>query len=446
MVQLITILIGLIFIFLCFFFIFLIYNKSRIINLIIIFLFALIIFNGIVPIFLISADENRFFSDYLYIIRSYTTTNIIVFYIQNIMLLICSILGWMLVKKKPRTITQDEEELISLIKLSSNTTKRIALSFLVLSIISYYLYSKAYGGFLGLLEYTSSIRSGLFSINNPFGFLQKLGGFSVFSTLLYSGLVIDKKIKKIDLLYYVLSIIFSIYYLFSLGGRVSFISFFVVLILAVIFHKFHQKIDLKLVIRITIVATGIIFSLYYITNIFVRGSSSLAITDFFINEVSFGFASFKNVFDYQGIFMFKHVIFSILYFLPSSIWDSKLGFDTATSFNTFLFTGGYKGNGDVLGSIPLDIISFSWLEGGFFGTIIIGILFGAFLALLQKNINKIPNNGVRSFIFSYAAIQFAVLIVLYGDTVHVIQGEFSFFLGFCILTNLIKNCIKKTKS
>mgnify|MGYP000930289612 CR=1 FL=1 len=445
MVQIVCILMGFIFVCLALVLGFLLYNRYKTIDLMIIFIFSLIIFNGFIPVFLINEESNRFFIDYLYIIKTYTVIDILMYYIQNITLLLSSIFGWMIIKKNYRLVLDENKERAN----GSSSLKKIrniAKFCLILSIGSYYLYSQPYGGFINLLEYTSSLRSGIITVNNPFSFLQKFGRFSIFSTLLFCGLILDKKYKKTDLLYGLISIIFSIYYLYSLGGRVSFISFFLILLLARIFYKYQQKINLKLVTRMIFVLIGIILGLYYMTKFFIRGTVDLAIIDFFINEISFAFASFRNVINYPGIFLFKHVILSPLYFLPSSIWNLKFGFDTATSFNTFLFTGGYKGEGDISGSVPLDIISFSWLEGGFFGPVIIGILYGLLLAVLQRKLNEISNKGVRSFIFSYMIVEFAILVVPYGDTVHLIQSAFSFIIGFCILTHMLKNKVKSKRS
>lgn len=440
MVQIIAIILGFLFSGLCIFINLLLYKRTKKISLINIFIFMLIIFNGILPVFLINNALNNAFSKSLTIIEDYTISGVFLYYSQNLILLISTTFGWLLVKKGSynKITTKDISRVNNLNYIS---IKRISIFSLILAMVSYYLYSRAYGGYLGLLDYTTAIRSGLMTVNNPFSFLEKFGGFSLFSTLLLSGLILDKNHSKKDLIWLIASISFSIYYLYSLGGRASLVNFFAALMIGIIFYKYHGKITLNLAFKVGGIVLGAILGLYYVTNIFARGSGSLSIYDFFIQELSFPFASFNMVLDYPGMFLFKHVILTPLYFLPSSIWIN-MGFDTASSFNTLLFMGARKGESGVTGSVPLDLLSFSWLQGGFIGSLVIGILFGLLLAVLQRMINCILNKGVKSFVFSYVAVEFAIMIIIYGDTVHVIQGNFSFIVGFCLLLSLLKRNTK----
>lgn len=422
---------------------YLLYKRINRINLLIVFIFALILFNGIIPVFLVSEATKNSYDYSLIIINRYSALDILMYYILNIIMLISAFFGWLIIKKRSELIDAIEESVS--MSLNYKTIKNLSIIFLLSSIFLYYLYSRAYGGFIYLLEYTTAIRSGTMNINNSFSFLQKFGGFSIFSSLLFSGLVLEKEHLRRDVVWLVFSILFSIYYLFSLGGRVSLISFVTVLILGYIFYRYQNKITLSLVIKTVLIVLGIILGLYYITYIFARGTSSLSIKDFFIQELSYPLASFKMVSNSTELFWFKHVILSPLYFLPQSIWGSRLGLDTASSYNTFLFTGARKGERGITGSVPLDLLSFSWLEGGVIGVVIIGLLFGLLLAILQKYINSISNKGVSSLIFSYVSVKFSVMIVNYGDTVHIIQGEFAFIIGFFILMFFLVRNSKKAK-
>lgn len=444
MLKTITMILGFLFSFICVYINYLLYHKTKKINLINTFIFALTVFNGLIPILLINKATSNSSSRFLNIIEGYNSFDVFLYYTQNLILLISAVSGWIIIKEYPRK-TIDNLQVSRVIDLNYKTIKKVSVFSLILSIVSYYIYSRAYGGFISLLNYTSAIRSGIIKINNPFSFLQKVGGFSTFSTLLFSGLLLEKKQIKSDLPWLIFSLFFSTYYLYSLGGRLSMVAFFTVLVLGCIFYRYQNRITIGLIIKIGTVTIGTILGLYYITNIFTRASMNFSLIDFFIHELSFPFASFKMVYDFPGIFLYKHVLLAFLYFLPTTIWSSKLGFDTATSFNTFLYMGARKGENGVTGSVPLDMLSFSWLEGGSCGVLIIGMLFGILLGILEKKIDDIPNEGVKAFIFSYIAIHFAVIAVNYGDTVHVIQGDFAFIIGFIILMFLLKRNASNVK-
>lgn len=420
-----------------------IYKRSKKINMIIIFVLSLILFNGIIPVFLLNEATNSGFSNSLGIVGKYSILDICLYYFQNVMLLTSAVFGWLIMKK--HSLLCKDIEISKLTALNCKTIRRVSIFFLILSVLCYYLYSMAFGGFVNLLAYTAAIRSGIIRSYNPFSFLQKFGGFTLLSTLLLCGLIIEKSYKKSDVAWFVFSLIFSTYYLYSLGGRASFVAFFASIGLGYVFYKYENKITLKLIMKSSAIACGIILGLYFLTRIFSRETSDLSIISFFAQELSFPMASFKLVTDQPHVFWFKHVILSPLYFLPSSIWDLKLGFDTASSFNTILFMGAPKGENGVTGSIPLDVLSFSWLEGGIIGGVFVGLIFGSLLAILQKVINDIPNRGIKSLILSYASIKFAVMTVNYGDTVHIIQGDFAFIAGFCMLAFLLKKNIKKIR-
>lgn len=441
MIELITFILTFIFIAFCLIISFVSYKKNNSLNILIVFVFSLILFNGILPFFLINESLDYNLNKSFSLIENYTIEDIFLYYSQNIILLFSTFLGWRIIKRKYKTVNQNIT--IENKYLYNKTIGKIAKLLLSLSIIAYYVYSIAYGGFISLISYTSDIRSGITEVKNPISFLQKFGGFSVFATLLFAGLLVDKTYNKRMKPWFLFSFVFSVYYLYSLGGRVTFISFFVILILGYGIYKSNYKIKIDVVIKGIIVSLISISGIYYITRIFTRKSAAYSLIDFLLYELSFPFASFNGVIPYAGIYKFKHIVLTPLYFLPTSIWEVKMELKTASSFNTFLFMGAEKGVNGVTGSVPLDIVSFSWLEGGAVGALIIGILFGIFIGFLQKFINSILSNGVKAFIFSYAVLNLAVKIVNYGDPVHVIQGCFSFFIGSIFLIFSLKRLTNK---
>jgi len=120
---------------------------------------------------------------------------------------------------------------------------RISWIFLLLGVITYWLYARPYGGFSGLLKYSALIRSGRFAeigIDNPLGFLQRFGGLGMFSAFLFEGLLFEAhsaKEKFVNLMGLILANVFSFYVLYSWRGRLTLLVFLLTLLLGLLFWR-----------------------------------------------------------------------------------------------------------------------------------------------------------------------------------------------------------------
>ncbi len=402
------------------------------------FLLSLATFNGLGFAFVFWAT-NRGYNTLFWqrYINMYDNFSAMTYLISSFLLGLSCFSGWTVFRaaRRPNKYKQVQY------RLNDNWSSRyknkitcIAWIMLVVAVFSYALYSKAFGGFAGLLKYSILIRSGVMTVNNPFSFLQKFGSLSFVSSFIFFGLLIDRSIRKyncrFNFLGYVLSFGFSIYVLYSLAGRVGALIYIFTFLLGYILYN-HQSVS-KLIKRLVIVAIVLPISLIGIDSILGRSSKSISLIELFAKELSFPFASYIVQFDLNNYRLFKDIIVSPLFLLPQRIW-SEINIEVASSFNTFLFMGARKGEAGVTGSIPVDMLTFANMQASIIGIIILGLLWGGVLHYSEVICNKIQIKGVQQVIYANLVLNVALLSVLYGDPQHIIIRNFAIIIGILLI-------------
>lgn len=391
----------------------------------------------IVYIYTVKGDHHNNYTDY---IAQFASTEIIYYFMLVMCLIIFTNLGWSLSIKKHSNGSLKYKKLKNDNTHTSNSryiSKHIKFAWvmLVVSIIFYYLYSVAYGGFIGLLSYTIAIRSGVSSISNRFSFFEKFGQFSVIATFIFFALVIDKEIKKENkkgtVSGLIISMIFSLFFLYSKGGRASIVFFILVLILIITYCNsiklsiFFKKIFKKLIL--------LPIAFLVMDKLWSRSSDD-AIFSILVNSISYPFAAFIVNFN-NGLYrFFKDFLQLPFYFLPSSLWAVKYNLKTANDQTTYLISGAYKGerigNQLVTGTTPNDILTFSYMQADMIGVIIVGLLFGLFLRYFHNKILKQRYAGIKYMLYSYFAVNFTIKTITGGDISLIVISNWGFIIYF----------------
>lgn len=322
----------------------------------------------------------------------------------------------------------------------------VAWVMLVISIFSYGLFTRAYGGFIDYLDFSSARRSGVFVVANSFSFLQRFGSLSFFSSFIFFSYLIDSEYKirnnKSNLIGFILSASFSLYVLFSWEGRIGFVFYIATFFLGYILYTYKSTFAFIRKFSFFIIFSFIF--LIFIDTFLGRSGGDLGVIDLFTKELSFPFASFYSIFESGEYRWFFDVLTAPLLILPMKIWGGVLNIDTASSFNTFLLLGARKGEAGVYGETPVDLLSFAYLQGSFLGVVIIGLTGGIGLYILQQVINKIPIKSFRSVVSAKIILYVAIMTVLYGDPQHILVRNFDIIFGFIMIKLLLKIRLKKT--
>ncbi|GAJ38353.1 hypothetical protein [Saccharococcus caldoxylosilyticus] len=362
--------------------------------------------------------------------------------LMNILLLISVIFGWNLTNMLINNFKLFQHKQKKDLSVARKDTIRkmlfIAYLMFVTSVVSYWLYTKAYGGFIGIFKYSTAIRAGVFYVENPFSFLQIFGSFSFFSSFIFFGILIDKKIKKknslILFIAFILSFIFSLYVLFTWVGRVSLAVYVLTFFLGYILYN-HKNIFgfLSKLIFFPFIS---LFLVIISDKVLKRSSDDGGILNFLTKELSFPFASYIVHISAQDYRWFKDLLVSPIYILPQRVWGQLV--DTASDINTIYIIGARKGELGVTGSIPVDMLSFSIIEGSVVGVLLIGIFWGALLLIVERFISNIPIKGVMFIIYANIVLNVAILNLLYGDPQHLINRNFHMIIGVFLMVFFLK--------
>lgn len=362
----------------------------------------------------------------------------IILYSVLVCIMIGSIyIGWSLLNNRRITVFKLRESNVHLNNEKQTVLIkkfiRFAWFMLIVSFISYYLYARAYGGFLGLLTHTISIRSGISDTHNSFSFLQKFGQLSLIASYAFYAILLDGKIdkylKKSCYLGMLISGTLSMYVAYSWGGRATIITFIFIYILTTAYYKSDIFINIikrfsKSLIFVPIIFIGI--------DILWKRSGGLDFLTLLISSISYPFIAFIVNFK-SGIYRgFIDILYTPLYFLPSSLWQERLNIETANSITTFLVNGAHKGESiygrTVTGTSPNDLLSFGFMQANIIGVIITGLVFGMILRLIHNNIMIIKFNGIKWMIYSYCILRFAIGGISSGDISQIIIANWGFLV------------------
>ncbi|HFK1452405.1 TPA: hypothetical protein ACGXMV_003690 [Bacillus pacificus] len=415
------------------------------------FLLSMATFNGIGFSFVLWAtNEGRNSAvNLVEFITNYDSPLIIMYMLLSTVFMACTIFGWYLTIGLYNKSKQQKQVLI--VNKNQFFLKKVNLVswlILIVAVVSYWLYTKAYGGFIAYLDYANFIRSGVFNLQNPYSFLQRFGSLAFFASFIFFALVMDKENrktlnKKIVYMGLLFSVCFSFYVLYSWVGRVSIVVYISTFFLGYILY--FNKSVFSLIRKIVIFSLTALCLLVLTDTFLGRTSDKTGIVEFFTGELSFPIATFYGVSMLSHYRWFIDIIVAPLYLLPSRMWSGFFEIETASSFNTFLISGARKGESDVLGEIPVDIISFSFMQGNILGIVLVGLMWGGALYILQRLIGKIPVKSIRSILYANIIINVAIMSVLYGDPQHIVVRNFHMIVGCIILSICVRFSIKNKK-
>ncbi|MFN4062753.1 MAG: hypothetical protein ACK4JA_01065, partial [Parazoarcus communis] len=306
---------------------------------------------------------------------------------------------------------------------------------LVIAVVMQWLYTFAYGGFFGLLQYSELIRSSIFMVENPLSFLKPFGGLALFSSFGFWGIWLAKGLRFNIVLGFVLSCGFSLYVLLSWLGRIGFLVYLATLLLGWLLSLRVRP--FFLLSSVVLLMASILMGAYYISLWFeLKAADSLL--SFLAKELSFPFGSFfAQLAAGEHLFRgFKDFLLAPLFLFPSSWWSSWV--ENVSQVNTALIMGAPKGEQGVTGGIPVDLLTLGSMQAHVMGIPIVGMMFGVVLHLIQNMLYRLPNPGVQAVFSAYAALKLAVLGVFYAQPALVVSGNFDFLISVLIVVVVLR--------
>lgn len=301
---------------------------------------------------------------------------------------------------------------------------------LLISFSTQWLYARAYGGFVGMLDYSIAIRSGVFEIQNDFSFLRAFSGLVYFASFGFFGSLLTHKFRISTFIGLILSVLFSFYVLQANLGRVLSIVYISTFFLGWLLFK--RKAPLILLGGGFICFALILFGAYWVSALFEINTGG-GIWIFLVKELSFSFGSFFGQLEHgknlnRGFIDF---LVSPIYLLPSSWWGNWV--EDVSRVNTTLIMGAPKGEQGVTGGIPVDLLTLGIMQAHFFGVIVVGLTFGFVLRLIQSVLDRIGHPGLRALFEAYIILKISILAIFYAQPSLVISNNFDLIFSLTFL-------------
>ena len=314
---------------------------------------------------------------------------------------------------------------------------RVLWALLILAVTLQGVYTHSYGGFLGVLEYSALIRSGLFNAvpPNPFSFLRPFGGLAMIAALGFFGLLLSRNRSLSVRLGFVLSFLFSLYILYSWLGRMAFMVFLVSFPLTLAMYRSSSPFWLMAKGGLAFIGTLVgAYGMSVLLNL--KPAENLL--EFLAKELSYPFASFFAQLAYgEHLFRgFVDFLWAPVFLLPSSWWTHWL--EPVGQVNTAVIMGAPKGERGVTGTIPVDLLTLGLMQLHIPGIILTGALFGALLRIVQAFLDRISCRGVRVAFEANLALQLAVLGAFYSEPELIISGNIRWIAAALIAFVLLR--------
>lgn len=327
-------------------------------------------------------------------------------------------------------------------KIKSST--RWLYIMVIVAILSQYLYTLDYGGFIGYFEYNRMIRSGIFYgfDRSKFSFLKPFGHFATLACLAFWGLLISNRKNTSIVIGFTISLIFSCYVIYASAGRVSMMSFLAILPISLAI-KYKANYLTFFVAYFAIAASGIT-SLYVISNLLgLKGAENIQF--YAIREASFPFTSFfANLREGFLFHTFWEIFISPLHLVPSSLTSSWL-LDASVT-NTTIIMGAPKGEYGVTGSIPTDMLTFGLMQFHFLGVVIYAVFLGYLLRVVSEIAGSFSVAGLSYTFSAYVMIRIGVFSIFYSHPKHIIMSHFSIIAALLAIVFLRMVARLQTKS
>lgn len=314
-------------------------------------------------------------------------------------------------------------------------------------IFGLWLYSRAYGGFAGLLAYRTTIYYLGIDIPNPWSFVLRVGGLCCFASLLFTGLLAEEGWfglrKYVSWFGLILSFLFAMLYWYILAGRLllaTYVTMFLIIYFALKFRSAN-----RLLITSFAGLIAILVVVYWVTPIVDPQKFENTMQAFFAKELSFPTSSLLTTIESNKIRYGIDVLATPLYFLPQRITYSMLGIDTASDANTDRLLGAPKGQGAGY-SVPVDALTFGFLQGGIYGVVLLPFVFSYALGWLETFLRQIPAPKVGIVLQVYAGLFVAAMSAFYADPEHIIRRNWHFMVGMPLILFLTSSAHRNRTS
>ena len=312
-----------------------------------------------------------------------------------------------------------------------------ALSFGLIGIASLLMYANAVGGFAVMLQAVGFFRNQ----TDPYsdlGFLIKVAPFTSVSSYVFWDLCTSStsNLKKgVYGIGFWLMFMSSLLILYSLGGRMQFVFYFLVFVIYASFRHGRLPMGYALfggILFVVIVLFGkeVISLNVYVSDDLVGSAWEEISADPLIGlrklllEFSFPFISLANIQEFVpteiGYRWFTDIPLGVAYLLPKPLLGLTLPPTVTMVYDEYM---------DV--PMPIDLLSFGYTSMGILGTILVCLMYGSVLCMADC---YFPSHGNRVMLLLRAAwLLYLSAQVMYGSPHHALVAGFPLLVGTLVI-------------
>ena len=308
--------------------------------------------------------------------------------------------------KKERVRTIESQEVLTTTDKEVNRLTVLSIILTLLSLVSLYLWSRAYGGPFKMMAYASLIRSGYDTTKNGLAFFKNpanlctMGSYVSFLCLIQN----KQRNRALNLLLLVLNIYAKILYSLIDDGRMNAVIYFVGFVAIYYYFKLNNReIKLRTVAsRALLIAIVSFFLMVFASTIMDRfryNSNELTFAEFdfsssLVKEFRYTFSDLYtsigkrwNGFEYT---FFRNILSGLFAYFPTALKPeyAKVSLTKINSIN--VYGEAYSNHS---GSPP-DFLSVAIYDVGFVGIILYPIILGILLRILDEKFRYYKKDSV----------------------------------------------------
>lgn len=288
--------------------------------------------------------------------------------------------------------------------------------------LSFIIYAYSFGGFVRLIAYAELMRS--FATDKADLFTgrtyilvvpSRLITVAAILFLLYLKYVKKDFLSKVCL---IVSLVLSVLFYLSNAGKTGVLTFGLCFLIPLLSYRFRH--EWILTICVSVLGIGIIgyldaLFLYFDTNEFVveQGGGILSSIAQFSYPIS-NVLSLDGITGLSGFRYGQDFLTGILNIIPG------VNFSTSTEVTSMYYGGA---DWHTTGGTPNDMITYGFLELGYFGVVFVGLLLGCISAIVDRCLMSL-NDSFAERILKCSLVLLFFLVMVNADTISIVREQF----------------------
>lgn len=303
---------------------------------------------------------------------------------------------------------------------------------LIIGIVSFYIWTSGWGGYMTLFENAAAIRDGSYGMKNPVAFFARPALLVTTVSMISVYLINKKKNIFLNTVLFLISFTLSMMYYLANDGRMALAMYLLIVIFMWIgLFEEREKGSTKKLVGLAVCFVVFVLVILNMDKLTyqLRNDAALEIEeepllDSIMDELAYiyvaGQTSVKHCLENRGPLLIGHSLVRALFaWVPTSL--TPKGLINVWDYNTDLISFG-----NAMAQYPTDMISSSLYDLGILGPILMPAFWGVVIGKLERIANT--NSGALNRVIYYSVAMVLVRAVNYGMLAETVLSVFHIFV------------------